>query len=125
MTTPDSAPERADPTRPPTIVTKPWGREVRWAHEDSYAGKILEVAEGHILSLQKHEVKKETLFLQSGRVNFHLNGQEFEMKPGRSVTVNPGDIHRIEALEDSVLLEVSTSELDDLVRLEDRYGRTG
>jgi mannose-1-phosphate guanylyltransferase len=108
----------------PTIVPKPWGKEIWWAREDRYAGKILIVNEGHVLSLQKHRVKQETLFLQSGRAVFHLNGKDHEMHPGVSVTVRPGDIHRIEALEDTVLLEVSTPELDDVVRLEDRYGRS-
>ena len=108
----------------PRIVEKPWGREIWWAHEDRYAGKILIVNRGHILSLQKHERKKETLFLQSGRAIFHLNGDDYPMEPGSSVTVNPGDVHRMEAVEDAVFLEVSTPELDDVVRLEDRYGRS-
>lgn len=107
----------------PKVVPKPWGEEIWWAHEDRYAGKVLVVRRGHILSLQKHEIKVETLYLQSGRAIFHMNGRDFEMEPGLSVTVRPGDIHRIEALEDSVFLEVSTPELDDVVRLEDRYGR--
>jgi len=107
----------------PTVVPKPWGMEIWWAQEDRYAGKILIVNEGHVLSLQKHRVKQETLFLQSGRALFHLNGTDYEMQPGFSVTVRPGDVHRIEALEDTVLLEASTPELDDVVRLEDRYGR--
>jgi len=108
----------------PRLVAKPWGREVWWAHESSYAGKILEVTAGHQLSLQLHRSKTETLYLQSGGVIFHLNGRDFNMAPGHAVTVRPGDVHRIEALEDSVLLEVSTPELDDVVRLEDRYGRS-
>lgn len=124
MTAEASSGERGDPSEAPTVVPKPWGREIWWAQDARYAGKILEIRRGHILSLQKHEVKKETLYLQSGRVNFHLNGREFSLAVGRSITVHPGDIHRIEALEDSVLLEVSTPELDDLVRIEDRYGRT-
>jgi mannose-6-phosphate isomerase len=111
------------PFRAPKIVDKPWGREIWYAHEDRYAGKILEVNAGHVLSLQKHEVKQETLYLQKGRVRFHLNGDDFEMKVGECITVNPGDVHRMEALEDSVFLEVSTPELDDVIRLEDRYGR--
>jgi len=111
------------PFTDPKIVDKPWGREVWYAHEDRYAGKILEVTAGHVLSLQKHEVKKETLYLQSGRIRFHLNGTDHEMEAGQCITVNPGDVHRMEALEDAVFLEVSTPELDDVVRLEDRYGR--
>ena len=108
----------------PKIVPKPWGREVWYADEDRYAGKILEVTKGHALSLQKHERKKETMYLQSGRLLYHFNGTDFEMEPGECITVNPGDIHRIEALEDAVILEVSTPDLDDVIRLEDRYGRS-
>lgn len=111
------------PLRTPKIVDKPWGREVWYAHEQDYAGKILEVKQGFALSLQKHERKTETMYLLSGRVLFHLNGADFEVPPGRSLTIRPGDVHRVEALEDSVILEVSTPHLDDLIRLEDRYGR--
>jgi mannose-6-phosphate isomerase-like protein (cupin superfamily) len=109
----------------PRIVPKPWGREIWYAVEERYAGKILEVSAGFALSLQKHERKQETMYLQSGRVRYHFNGADFEMHPGDCITVNPGDVHRIEALEDTVLLEVSTPELDDVIRLDDRYGRTG
>ena len=118
------APERARRGEP-RIVDKPWGREVWYAHTGRYAGKVLEVGAGHILSLQKHLVKHETLLLQSGRMRFTLNDEVFEWAPGEVVTIPPGNVHRLEALEDSVILEVSTPELDDLVRLEDRYGRTG
>ncbi|MEX2569751.1 MAG: cupin domain-containing protein [Gemmatimonadota bacterium] len=107
----------------PKIVPKPWGREIWYAHEERYAGKVLEVTKGHALSLQKHERKQETMYLQSGRLLYHFNGADFEMTPGQAITVRPGDVHRIEALEDAVILEVSTPELDDVVRLEDRYGR--
>lgn len=118
---------RADsgaPLAKPTIVPKPWGREIWYAHEERYAGKVLEVTRGHALSLQKHERKQETMYLQSGRLLYHFNGADFEMEPGQCITVRPGDVHRVEALEDSVILEVSTPELDDVVRLEDRYGRS-
>jgi mannose-6-phosphate isomerase len=111
------------PLSTPKVVDKPWGREVWYAHEDRYAGKILEVTKGHALSLQKHEKKQETMYLQSGRLLYHFNGTDFEMEPGQCITIRPGDIHRIEALEDAVILEVSTPELDDVIRLEDRYGR--
>lgn len=107
----------------PRVVDKPWGREVWYAHTDRYAGKILEVDAGHILSLQKHLVKHETMLLQSGRMRFTLNDEVFEWAPGEAVSIPPGNVHRMEALEDSVILEVSTPELDDLVRLDDRYGR--
>lgn len=119
-----SAGDRPDAVQPPRIVPKPWGREVWYAHEDRYAGKILEVTQGHALSLQKHERKQETMYLQSGRLRYHLNGVDFVLEAGETITVRPGDVHRMEALEDAVILEVSTPELDDVVRLEDRYGRT-
>ena len=109
----------------PRIVDKPWGREVWYAHTDRYAGKVLEVDAGHMLSLQKHVVKHETLFLQSGHMQFTRDGEVFEWRPGTAIEIPPGTVHRMEALEDSVILEVSTPELDDVVRLEDRYGRTG
>jgi len=108
----------------PKIVDKPWGREIWFAHEARYAGKLLEVTAGHALSLQKHERKEETLYLQSGSIDFHFNGDEFRMEPGECITIRPGDVHRMKAIEDSVFLEVSTPELDDVIRLEDRYGRT-
>lgn len=115
--------QNAGPFVQPKIVPKPWGREVWFAHEERYAGKMLEVTKGHALSLQKHERKMETLYLLSGRILFHFNGVDHEMEAGQCITVRPGDIHRMEALEDSVFLEVSTPELDDVIRLEDRYGR--
>ncbi len=108
----------------PQIVPKPWGREVWYADESEYAGKVIEVTKGHALSLQKHERKKETMYLLSGRLLYHLNGVDFELNQGECLTVTPGDIHRVEALEDSVILEVSTPHLDDVIRLEDRYGRS-
>lgn len=108
----------------PKIVEKPWGREVWYAHEAEYAGKILEVAGGHSLSLQKHERKKETMYLFRGHVTLQLNGAIINLTEGMCVTIRPGDVHRVEALEDAVILEVSTPELDDLIRIEDMYGRS-
>jgi len=110
-------------TKAPKIVDKPWGREIWYAHTDRYAGKVLEVHEGQILSLQKHQVKHETLYLQSGKMRFTLEDGVFEWSPGEVVEIPPETVHRMEALEHSVILEVSTPELDDVVRLEDRYGR--
>lgn len=107
----------------PKIVDKPWGREIWYAHTDRYAGKVLEVTRGHLLSLQKHRVKHETLYLQSGLMRFTLDDEVFDWSPGIAIEIPPGTVHRMEALEDSVILEVSTPELDDVVRLEDRYGR--
>src|SRR5690606_12122535 len=98
----------ATPFAIPNVVNKPWEREIWWAHEVRYAGKILVVNQGHVLSLQKHQFKKETLYLQSGRAVFHFNGRDFVMEPGQSITVSPGDIHRMEALEEATFIEVST-----------------
>jgi len=108
----------------PKIVDKPWGREVWYAHNELYAGKVLEVTAGHLLSLQLHEVKHETLFLQSGLMLFTRGEEVFEWTPGEVIEIPPGTVHRMEAVEDSVILEVSTPQLEDVVRLEDRYGRT-
>ena len=108
----------------PKIVDKPWGREVWYARTDLYAGKILEVNSGHALSLQKHVVKHETLYLYSGLMRLILENETFEWKPGEAVTIPPGAVHQLEAIEDSVVLEVSTPDLDDIVRIADRYGRT-
>lgn len=122
--TPDTPGNDVPPSiKKPQIVPKPWGREVWYANEEQYAGKIIEVNKGFALSLQKHERKIETMYLLTGLIKYHLNGHEFEFKPGMCLTIRPGDIHRVEALEDSVILEVSTPHLDDVIRLEDRYGR--
>ena len=118
-----SSTSRSAALRSPKVVDKPWGREIWYAHEERYAGKIIEVTKGHALSLQKHERKQETMYLQSGKLLYHLNGEDFEMSPGECITIRPGDVHRITAIEDAVVLEVSTPELDDVIRLEDRYGR--
>lgn len=115
---------RPSAIRSPRIVDKPWGREIWYAHEDEYAGKIIEVRRGHALSLQKHERKKETMYLFAGKLTYHLNGVDFELNAGECITVRPGDVHRVTALEDSTILEVSTPELEDVIRLEDRYGRS-
>jgi mannose-6-phosphate isomerase-like protein (cupin superfamily) len=109
----------------PRIVEKPWGREIWYAHTARYAGKVLEVREGHLLSLQKHRRKQETLYLLSGRMLFTLDSDVFEWRAGSAVEIPAGTVHRMEALEESIILEVSTPELDDVVRLEDRYGRAG
>jgi quercetin dioxygenase-like cupin family protein len=114
----------------PRRVEKPWGYEVIWAHTEHYAGKELFVREGHSLSLQFHAVKDETIFVQQGRVEFQIGPPDGELRteavgPGRAFRLLPGTVHRLRALEDSILLEVSTPDLDDVVRLEDRYGREG
>ena len=109
-------------------VEKPWGYELIWARTDSYVGKILHVRRGHALSLQYHRVKEETIRLLSGRMRFETGTDRGErevriLEAGDGAHVPPGLRHRMEALEDCEVLEVSTPDLDDVVRLEDRYGR--
>ena len=108
-------------------VEKPWGYEVHWAHTARYVGKVIHVNRGHALSLQYHNRKDETIYLWSGRLLFDIevDGKivSREMAPGEAVHITPGTVHRMTALEDSDILEASTPELDDVVRLEDRYGR--
>lgn len=108
-------------------VEKPWGYELHWAHTERYVGKVLHVKKGHALSLQYHNVKDETVHVYSGRILFEVDVDGTlvgrEMGPGESVHVTPKTIHRMTALEDTDVLEASTPELDDVVRLEDRYGR--
>lgn len=108
-------------------VAKPWGEEIVFAETDKYAGKILIVKKDEWLSLQLHRRKDETLYLYRGRARFWLEEQgslqERIMVPGDSCRVLPGTQHRIQALEECEFFEVSTPELDDVVRLEDRYGR--
>jgi quercetin dioxygenase-like cupin family protein len=104
----------------PKRVEKPWGYELWWARTDRYVGKILHLAQGESLSLQYHNVKDETILLQSGRLL-----RRIEMKPGDVFHIAPGTLHRMTGIEDCDILEVSTPELEDVVRLEDRYGRAG
>ncbi len=110
-----------------TKIDKPWGHEIIFAHTKQYVGKILFVKGGHKLSLQYHEVKDETIFLKSGQAILELHKDHsvsmIKMKPGASFHIPPKTIHRIIAEEDSEVLEASTSELDDVIRLEDDYGR--
>jgi mannose-6-phosphate isomerase-like protein (cupin superfamily) len=112
-----------------TRVEKPWGHELWWAQTDSYAGKLLHVDKGHRLSLQMHREKDETSYLLSGRMKLTYGPSrdelvEEEIEPGHSWRIEPGTVHTIEALEDSVVLEASTPQVDDVVRLDDRYGRS-
>jgi len=108
-------------------VDKPWGYEVWWAHTDRYVGKLIHVNKGHALSLQYHNRKDETIYVHSGRVLFELQEGDAltqrELEPGQAVHVTPPTVHRMTAIEDSDVFEVSTPETDDVVRLEDRYGR--
>ena len=113
------------------IVPKPWGHEEIFALvEGRFCGKVLHVNAGEALSLQYHERKEEVIAVQSGRCRMQVGAHESAMEahdlgPGDSVHLPAGARHRVEALTDVVLLEVSTTELDDVVRLEDRYGREG
>lgn len=114
----------------PHKVQKPWGYELWWALTDDYAGKILSVERGHRLSLQFHQQKDETAYLLSGRLLLMKGPSEddlttTELGPGDTWRNVPGDVHTIEAIEDCTVLEVSTPEVDDVVRLSDRYGREG
>lgn len=113
----------SEPLQTPKIVEKPWGREIWYAHTDHYAGKVLEVRAGRRLSLQKHNIKEETLYLLSGKVELTYEDRTCEWEPGQFVHIPPGTVHRFRAIEDAVLLEVSTPYLDDVVRLEDDYSR--
>jgi len=105
------------------ITEKPWGHEELWAITDVYAGKLLFINAGESLSLQYHERKVETLRVMSGRLLMSLDGNEAELEAGAVAHIEPPMPHRMAAIEDCVVLEVSTPELDDVVRLEDRYGR--
>ncbi len=115
----------------PRKVEKPWGYELIWAETDAYVGKVLFVRAGESLSLQFHRQKDESWLVQSGRAKLELGSagdamlNEEVIGPGTAFRFRPGTVHRITAIEDTTILEVSTPELDDVVRLEDRYGREG
>jgi len=115
----------------PRRVEKPWGWELIWAHAEAYVGKILFVRAGHSLSLQFHREKDESWWVESGRAKLELGAvgdavlKAEVIGPGASFRFRPGTVHRVTALEDTTILEVSTPQLDDVVRLEDAYGREG
>jgi quercetin dioxygenase-like cupin family protein len=128
----------AEPTHTPKIVEKPWGREIWYADQSAYAGKVLEVKKGRRISLQYHERKTETLYLLSGKIlltrrplapgetpsaTLVTPADQRVWSPGEAVHIPVRTIHRFEALEDSVLLEVSTPDLTDVVRLQDDFAR--
>jgi mannose-6-phosphate isomerase len=128
----------AEPTHTPKIVEKPWGREIWYADQSAYAGKVLEVKKGCRLSLQYHERKTETLYLLSGKVLLTFRAlaagespsaslvsaaDQRVWLPGQTVHIPVRTIHRFEALEDSVLIESSTPDLTDVVRLQDDFSR--
>ena len=112
-------------------VPKPWGHETIWAHTDRYVGKILHITAGQALSVQYHERKDETVYLLQGEMNYwvQLPGetelQDQRLTAGQSFRITPGTIHYMEAITDCDVLEASTPELDDVVRIKDRYGREG
>jgi mannose-6-phosphate isomerase len=109
-------------------VDKPWGCELIYASTEKYSGKVLHIRAGEQLSLQFHREKDETIYLHSGRIELEIGepGKPTNVEvvgPGRAFRLEPGTVHRWKALEDAIVLEVSTPQLDDVVRLEDRYGR--
>ena len=110
-------------------VDKPWGHELIWAETDRYVGKILHINRGESLSLQYHEIKDETLYVVNGELKLTLeyegDRRQVALRSGQAFHIPPRLIHRMEAVEDTDVAEVSTPELDDVVRLEDRYGRAG
>jgi quercetin dioxygenase-like cupin family protein len=116
-----------EPFEKPFRVEKPWGHELIWARTDRYVGKILHIKAGHALSLQYHKVKDETVHLLSGRMRFQTGAgevlQDRVLEAGESFHITPLMRHRMIAETDCDVLEASTPELDDVVRLEDRYGR--
>ena len=128
----------AEPMHTPKIVEKPWGREIWYADQSAYAGKVLEVKKGCRLSLQYHERKTETLYLLSGKVLLTFRAlaagespsaslvsaaDQRVWLPGQAVHIPVRTIHRFEALEDSALIESSTPDLTDVVRLQDDFSR--
>jgi mannose-6-phosphate isomerase len=115
----------------PRQIRKPWGWELIWAETDRYVGKILHINAGHALSLQYHERKDETIYVLSGRMTFEHGPsastrlERATLEAGDSFHITPGLRHRMTAETECEILEASTPELDDVVRLEDRYGRAG
>ncbi len=110
-------------------VPKPWGYELIFAKTERYVGKILHINKGESLSLQYHEMKDETLFVVAGELRLTIENEgdrrELSLRTGEAFHIPPRMIHRMEALRDTDVAEVSTPEVDDVVRLEDRYGRAG
>jgi mannose-6-phosphate isomerase-like protein (cupin superfamily) len=110
-------------------VDKPWGYEVIWAETDRYVGKLLHIAAGHKLSRQYHERKDETFFVQAGEMVLELgrppNVERRTLRQNEAFHCTPGTVHRMVAEKDVDVIEVSTPDLDDVVRLEDAYGREG
>jgi mannose-6-phosphate isomerase len=116
---------------PARHVVKPWGYEHIWAENDRYAGKLIAIEAGKRLSLQYHERKDESWYVQEGRAELELSRldddarERVEIAPGDCFRFAPGTIHRLQALDNTLIVEVSTPDIDDVVRLEDAYGRAG
>jgi mannose-6-phosphate isomerase-like protein (cupin superfamily) len=115
----------------PRRVEKPWGWELIWAEADQYVGKLLFVRAGEALSLQYHEVKDESWLVREGRARLEIGEvgagdlETVDIEPDQAFHLRPHTVHRVTALEDTLIVEVSTPHLDDVVRLEDLYGREG
>ena len=115
----------------PRRVEKPWGWELVWAETDEYVGKLLFIRAGEALSLQYHQVKDEAWLVREGLARVELGVADegvlatIEIREGDALHYPPGTLHRVTALEDTLIVEVSTPQLDDVVRVEDRYGREG
>lgn len=112
----------------PQKTEKPWGYELLWARTSRYAGKLIFVRKGHRLSFQYHEKKDETIYIHEGEVLIEIGGSDGRMESiplqaGQSIWIQPGTRHRLQAVEDTTVFEVSTPELEDVRRLEDDYGR--
>jgi len=111
------------------FVQKPWGHETIWAHTDRYVGKVLHIKAGHTLSVQYHNRKDETIHLLAGEMIYRVQQEgvltDMRLRAGESFRNEPGTIHQMEAVTDCDVLEASTPDLDDVVRLRDRYGREG
>lgn len=105
------------------VVDKPWGREVWWAVTERYVGKVIEVKAGHSLSLQYHRTKLESMYCSSGTGRVQLGDACVAVAPGWVATIPPGTLHRVTAHTDLILYEVSTPEVEDVVRVQDGYGR--
>jgi len=113
-----------------THVPKPWGWEKIWANTDRYVGKILHINAGHALSVQYHVRKDETVYLLAGQLKYWVRDENGEMRDmnltvGEAFRITPGTVHYMEAVSDCDILETSTPDLEDVVRLKDRYGREG
>jgi mannose-6-phosphate isomerase len=110
-------------------VPKPWGHETIWARSDRYIGKILHINAGQELSVQYHNKKDETIYLLSGEMNYRVKSgdmlEDVKLEIGEAFRNTPGTVHQMVAVTDCEVLEVSTPEINDVVRLSDKYGRAG